>query len=152
GAFTIPYAVPAAGATEDELVLTLRLVTKENAPWAPAGHEIAFGQFILPAAPARIGAAKREAATGTITIGRESDALVVSGSGFRLVWDGRTGDRASYQWDGVELLASPVVPNFWRAVTDNDRGNGHPGRCAVWRTAGRQRELVRLDYGERGGF
>src|SRR5690606_23161232 len=41
GAFTIPYAVPAAGATEDELVLTLRLVTKENAPWAPAGHEIA---------------------------------------------------------------------------------------------------------------
>jgi beta-galactosidase len=35
----------------------------------------------------------------------------------------------------TELISSGPRPNFWRAPTDNDRGNGFPERCAPWKTA-----------------
>ena len=34
--------------------------------------------------------------------------------------------------DGHEWLYRAAKPVFWRAVTDNDRGNGFPFRSAVW--------------------
>lgn len=34
--------------------------------------------------------------------------------------------------DGHEWLYRTAKPVFWRAVTDNDRGNGFPFRSAVW--------------------
>lgn len=34
--------------------------------------------------------------------------------------------------DGHEWLYRAAKPVFWRAVTDNDRGNGFPFRAAVW--------------------
>jgi hypothetical protein len=42
---------------------------------------------------------------------------------------------------GQQLLSQGPVPNFWRAPTDNDRGNGMPGRCSTWRHAGRDRTV-----------
>ena len=37
--------------------------------------------------------------------------------------------------DGVELIEAGPRPHFWRAWTDNDRGNGMPTRCAAWKAA-----------------
>jgi beta-galactosidase len=37
----------------------------------------------------------------------------------------------------TELIHSPLRPDFWRAPTDNDRGNSMPTRCKVWRDAHR---------------
>jgi beta-galactosidase len=42
-------------------------------------------------------------------------------------------------------------PNFWRAPTDNDFGNGHPERTVVWKTAGRDAELKRMQVNEEAG-
>jgi len=36
---------------------------------------------------------------------------------------------------GRELLTAPLEPNFWRAPTDNDRGNHMPERQGVWQLA-----------------
>ena len=35
----------------------------------------------------------------------------------------------------TELISSGPKPNFWRAPTDNDRGNDFPERCAPWKVA-----------------
>lgn len=34
------------------------------------------------------------------------------------------------------IFDTPVVPNFWRAETDNDRGCHQSVRCACWKNAG----------------
>jgi beta-galactosidase len=36
-----------------------------------------------------------------------------------------TGHLASWVVDGREVLAGPIRPNYWRALTDNDRGFGN---------------------------
>lgn len=44
------------------------------------------------------------------------------------------------------MLQEALVPNFWRAYTDNDRGNRHPERTGIWRDAGEKRRLVRFSW------
>ncbi len=41
----------------------------------------------------------------------------------------------SYRYGGKELIDLPPRPNFWRAPTDNDKGNNMPGRYGVWKLA-----------------
>lgn len=42
------------------------------------------------------------------------------------------GGPVSLRIDGHEWLYRVAKPVFWRAVTDNDRGNGFPFRSAMW--------------------
>ena len=56
-----------------------------------------------------------------------------------------SGSISSYNVGGRELLTAPLEPNYWRAPTDNDRGNAHaatPGHLAARRhpSANHQRE------------
>lgn len=41
----------------------------------------------------------------------------------------------SYRYGGKEMIALPPRPNFWRALTDNDKGNNMAGRYGVWKLA-----------------
>jgi beta-galactosidase len=61
--------------------------------------------------------------------------VTVKGDGFTVRFDVDSGTIASLVADGVELIRSGPRPNFWRAPTDNDRGNGWPERCAPWKAA-----------------
>ena len=42
---------------------------------------------------------------------------------------------SSYKVDGTEYFSEGfgIQPNFWRAPTDNDYGNGMPKRLQVWK-------------------
>lgn len=42
------------------------------------------------------------------------------------------GTLRSLKLGDKELIAAPARPNFWRAPTDNDRGNKMQDRCAAW--------------------
>lgn len=56
-----------------------------------------------------------------------------------------TATGALYSWveGGQEMLAAPVVPCFYRAPTDNDRGgSGGTSYAARWKAAGLDRLIV----------
>ncbi|MDQ6421206.1 glycoside hydrolase family 2 TIM barrel-domain containing protein [Paenibacillus sp. LHD-117] len=86
------------------------------------------------------------AAPATLRVTREEGRLTVTGLSqpFSATFDETNGDLTSYSWSGKERLRSPLAPNFWRAYTDNDRGNKHHERCATWREAGKERKLLAL--------
>jgi len=44
--------------------------------------------------------------------------------------------------DSVQLLASPLEPNFWRPMTDNDYGANFHQDLASWKTAGAEAQLI----------
>ncbi|MBK8490374.1 MAG: hypothetical protein IPL49_05555 [Saprospirales bacterium] len=56
-----------------------------------------------------------------------------------LGFDVQTGLLSHYVIRGDTLINAPVTPNFWRAPNDNDFGNGHQTRTAVWKTASHDR-------------
>lgn len=124
---------PKAGS---EYHLNLDFLQGVDRAWAPADHIVAREQVALQwAAPA---APILPAAHGAVQVVRNEVAgrTTVSGATFAATFDDRTGRLASYVLDGRECLVSPLAPEFWRAPTDNDRGNKMPAKCAPWRTAG----------------
>lgn len=149
----IPYNCPQGSTADQEMVLTLSFVQREDADWAPQGHEVAFEQFILP----MLGAAEvveqpcPEEAAGPLGVQDTSEEWIITGDGFSLVFNKASGALTSYAVHGKQLLRSPLIPNFWRAMTDNDRGNRLHERSAVWRDAGERRVLRKLALQKRAG-
>lgn len=120
---------PAKDGAEYCLELSLRL--REKTAWAEAGYEIAFGQKVW-----RDGLAEQQVRprdTLCVEIGNLN--IGVSGENFSLLFSKLQGGLLSYQYKGAELLAAVPRPNFWRALTDNDRGNGLGRRYGVWKLA-----------------
>ncbi len=71
----------------------------------------------------------------------EDGQLVYSGDGFNLKFDTKKGVLLSYQFADKELIQEGLIPNFYRAPTDNDFGNKMDKRCRMWRNAGENRVL-----------
>lgn len=136
----------------DEFVLTISLQLKEDTLWASQGHEIAWEQFLLPVRQAwaltdLVTQAESAAAVSELSgvqIATTAESITLRGSHFSLQFDAATGNITSYQYEGSELFLTGPAPNFWRAYTDNDRGNKHHIRCAPWQEAGSGRTLQAL--------
>jgi beta-galactosidase len=116
-----------------EYFLEISLQLKNETAWAEAGHEVAWEQFALPAGtPAPV--LKPDNAPA-LHLEKGSKIITVSGTGFSAGFDAHTGLLVSLKNGSVEILDAPLRPDFWRAPTDNDRGNKMPKELAIWRKA-----------------
>jgi beta-galactosidase len=66
----------------------------------------------------------------------------ITGIGINIEFDTITGMITGYQFNGIQLIKRGIIPNFWRAPTDNDFGNKLYQRAKIWKRAGAKR-LVR---------
>ncbi|MFK4105450.1 glycoside hydrolase family 2 TIM barrel-domain containing protein [Streptomyces sp. NPDC019531] len=138
---TIPYKLPSTPAPGSEYFLQLSFTTKESTPWAKGGFEVAAQQLtvdagspaVTPVPLANVPALAYEDAYGQVT---------VTGKDFSVAVDRSSGTITSYKAHGTRLITSGPVPNFWRAPTDNDHGNGQHTRNQTWRDAGVNREVT----------
>lgn len=120
--------------SKSEVVVTVSVCLKEDTAYAKAGHEIAFGQRIVEATKEEESLETKsfQIAEGDVNVG-------ISGEGFEVIFARNLGRIVSMKYDGVEYIYQPnlsLMPNFWRASTDNDRGNGAQRRMAQWKLAG----------------
>ena len=114
-----------------EYTVTVSFHLKEEEVWAPAGHEIAFGQHVYQVqenASAETAAAKPQIIRSTHNIG-------VRGEHFEVMFSVLNGGLVSYKYAGKEMIEAIPKPNFWRAPTDNDCGNLMQMRYAQWKIA-----------------
>ena len=117
--------------------------TVEKSLWADKGHVVGRDQVVVPADP--------QSARLTGTVGREEvqleqteEAVFVKGADYTVRIGQASGAIESWKVKGVEQILSPLVPNFWRAPTDNDRGNRMAVRQAVWQHAAEHREVRKV--------
>jgi beta-galactosidase len=134
----LPPVRPAAGA---EVLLKVEYVLKRDEPFLPAGTVVAWDQFPLAVPVAPVAAIPRSVDAVLV---QDSARITVTGPRARVAFDRAHGTLVSLVWDGTELIRTAPEPNFWRAPTDNDFGNGMPRRLRVWRTAGPDRDFVRI--------
>ena len=79
------------------------------------------------------------------------ERLLISGDGFAAAIDRTSGELVSYQLDGVELLAGPVAPSFWKAPNDNQMRSRYMQQTQPWRSAAAGRKLVALETADAAG-
>ncbi|MFM9445971.1 glycoside hydrolase family 2 TIM barrel-domain containing protein [Streptomyces acidiscabies] len=137
---TIPVELPAKPAPGAEYFLQLAFTLKESTPWAKSGHEVARAQLPLDAASPAVTPVPLTAVPA-LTHAEDAAKVTVTGEDFTVVVDKASGLITSYTVDGRPLLVSAGTPNFWRAPTDNDKGNGQHTRNQTWRDAGARREV-----------
>jgi len=118
---------------------------KKDAPWASAGHEVAWEQFKVAQSLAQ--PAVKFAGLPPLKLARSDTAATVTGKNFTVGIDTAQGLITSLKYKDTELIHQPLRPHFWRAPTDNDRGNGMPNRCGIWRNAHRNWQVqgVKVD-------
>ncbi len=105
----------------------------------PAGHEVAYEQFKLPLSSPGI----TFTPIGKLTTVKSAGKVLIKGADFTVGFDLIKGAINSLVFNGKEMLneGKGPEPDFWRAPTDNDFGNGLDNRCHVWRKAGENRKL-----------
>ncbi|NEA98195.1 glycoside hydrolase family 2 TIM barrel-domain containing protein [Streptomyces sp. SID13726] len=138
---TVPYKLPGTPAPGTEYFLQLSFTTRESTPWAKSGFEVAKQQLVVdagspavtPVPLAKVPALAYEDTSGHVT---------VRGKDFSVTVDRGSGTITSYKAHGTRLITSGPVPNFWRAPTDNDHGNGQHTRNQTWRDAGTGRKVT----------
>jgi beta-galactosidase len=116
----IPTAAARPGV---ERWLNLRFTLKQDMPWGRRGHVVGWEQFPLSEA-GRQPATSPESSRPPVPL-QIVDSAGMSrfiGRDFALVFDRLNGVIGSYVHKGVTLLDRGPVPDFWRAVTDNDIG------------------------------
>ncbi len=111
----LPYTIPEK--VTDGAFLYITMDTKTAAAWCPAGHNIAWAQFPLPALiepkavqtpdPIHLSATRRYY---TVCQGQNTYQI-----------DAATGMLSSVKISGREVLTRPADILLWRAMTDNDK-------------------------------
>ncbi|MPQ46170.1 DUF4981 domain-containing protein [Marinifilum sp. N1E240] len=114
----------------------------QEEPLVPKGHRIAWEQFQLPIHKPIVASEANQLAK--LKMKENQKEISIEGKEFKLTISKMNGSINSYSFDGTELIEKGLEPFFWRAVTDNDLGNGTPARCKVWKDAGEKRKMISI--------
>lgn len=113
--------------SEKEVVLTVSAVLKNDEFWAEAGYEVGFGQAVIKGnfKEEKTLKSQLKVVYGDVNIGIHGDA-------FKVIFSKQEGGIVSLRYAGKEFITRVPKPYYWRATTDNDRGNKHEFRCIQW--------------------
>ncbi|MBV6654688.1 MAG: DUF4981 domain-containing protein, partial [Mameliella sp.] len=118
--------------------------------WAPAGHEVATAQFLLPGAEDK---RTFDLPKGSLDLEETDTEVKVSGAGFTAVIDKTSGALTQYLVGKTNWLEAPLQPNYWRAPTDNDRRGWKIYRDAgIWKTAAADAVIQGVRVQETSGY
>lgn len=138
GEIVVPYDLKPEPGKEYFIIFSAK--TQNPTDLIPAGHEVAYEQFKLPVSLPGVTVARGQ----KLTITKGAGVVKINGAGFTVAFDLEKGGINSLVLNGKEMLneGKGPEPDFWRAPTDNDFGNGLDKRCHVWRKAGADRKLT----------
>jgi beta-galactosidase len=105
-----------------EFVLRTRFRLRHPTPWADAGYEIAWNEFVPPWN--KTVKAEPPDNLPAVELAPSDSETIVQSSRFEAKFDKQRGNLVSWKVDGEPLLTAPLVANFWRALTDNDMLGG----------------------------
>lgn len=129
----------------NEYFLNVSIRLKQATSWAPAGHDVASGQF-----PVKLTSLEPQLlAMNRIPVLKATSSatsITVRGKDFAVVFDKKMGTLSQWFFRGINILTKGqtatdsmgrgLQPGFWRVPTDNDEGGGVSSFAARWRKAG----------------
>lgn len=121
-----------------EIGIIVSFHLKKATDYAPAGHEVAFGQYTYMTECQSAGCDENQDKTSKayeVIMGIQNGG--VRGKDFHVMITPGQGGITSYKYKGYEYILNSFLPmpNFWRAPVDNDKGSVMPQRYAQWKIA-----------------
>lgn len=134
---TAAFTLPVASDYDATATLNVYLRLNKDMPWAKAGYEIGFAQFMLCEKAEPLPAGEKAPLTAEET---RTDIYISCGK-IRYHFDKVLGVVRQITVNGEDTLAGPMHMNLWRAATYNSRG-----LLDVWKRA-RYDKAIQKTYG-----
>ncbi len=122
-----------------EYMLTVSFALPAETRWAAKGHCIAWDQMTVKVVPTADSV--RPTGSGVLELITQDAQFVVEGKDFRVAVNRQTGAIDSYRAGDLDLLAAPLVPNFWKVPNDNQYRSSYIRDVAPWREAAADRQV-----------
>lgn len=109
--------------TEYHIIISFRL--KSASLWAEEDYELAFDQFQLPKLSNTSGDELPESNSNqadALNVTEAKNIITIQNDKISINIGTLNGGIESLNYGYGELINSPLVPNYWRALTDNDKG------------------------------
>lgn len=153
--YALPVTMSDYLCEQGELYLYIAYTYKENQYFAKAGYECGFSQFKLPNCKmislhdgpdtpmAELASIEPFVSDYPFIIVEESDDnYLVTGTNYNATLNKESGFIDSYKVEEHEFLQQPLIPNFFRATTDNDLGNKLHIRAEIWKDMAEKMSLL----------
>ncbi len=142
-------AMPEMPATDGvEYLLNVYAYTRNGSEVIPQNHEVAREQFKLGEGKFFV---KAQPKGNAPSVKNEKDRITLSAAGVEVSINKGSGLIGGYKTGDNWYFNQKPAPNFWRAPTDNDFGNGMQTKCNIWRTAGNNYSTKKVEVKEEGG-
>ncbi len=116
----IPFQTPVLQ-PNGEYHLMIKFILTEDTIWAKKEHVVAWDQFEIPFnVPKGVDLTLKE--MEQISVDDLDNCYVAKGRNFKIIIGKITGAIEHYSYNDRDLITTPLLPNFWRAFTDNDLG------------------------------
>ncbi len=135
--------------TPSEYFVNLTVETKQPEVLVPANFEIASEQFQIPT---NVTDRKFNTTGPTLSLKEQGNTIEVSSTKLNFIFDKKAGVVTSYKVNGQEYFKDGfgIQPNFWRAPTDNDYGNGAPKRLQIWKESSKNFNVIEANAKQEG--
>ena len=131
----IPYELPSDAKEGEEYFLNVKFVLKADTSWGKKGDTVAEEQFDLNF--------EKEAADhsldtesmkvfGDSALNETEKEVTVKQDNWSVTFNKENGSLSSFKVNGKELIKEELLPNYWRAYTDNDKKESVDGN---WKKA-----------------
>jgi beta-galactosidase len=114
----IPFKVPNLE-PNSEYHLMIKAILAKNTLWAEKNHIIAWEQFLIPYKVSQSSYIDLNS-TKELKLNESEAYVVIEGRDFNLTISKKSGGLQSFKFRNKELISKPLVPNFWRILTDTD--------------------------------
>lgn len=121
-----------------EWLLRVRFDLAAANAWHPVGYPVAWDEFPLPWGKRQLPDPSTESGDVSALVDSqvEDGRVMVTGSDFTATVNTETGMLDSWRIGAHTQLVSPMQLDFWRPMTNNDRGAKFPAKLSPWREAG----------------
>ena len=155
---TVPFQKPEELKPGAEYWLKITFALADDTLWANRGHVVAWDQFKLPFDVPEVPTADVNTMP-KLDIKETQGDISVAGKNFTLTICNKSywfrnleGAITSFKFGDKEMVATPLIPNFWRVPLDNDfelqwdpyfvtAVGGMPRRQDMWQRAGQYRSV-----------
>ncbi|WP_052444383.1 glycoside hydrolase family 2 TIM barrel-domain containing protein [Flammeovirga sp. OC4] len=126
-----------------EYWLRLTLHETKDRKWCKKGYEIAHEHLQLQSVDVYQHVSKSKSA---LEAQKADHGITFSGKNFKIQFDAETGHLKTYKKEGIDVLVTPLKPNFWRPLTDNDsRFRKFQYKMKVWKEASNKMETEKVE-------
>ncbi|HCW52912.1 MAG TPA: beta-galactosidase, partial [Clostridium sp.] len=127
----IPFNDVMKNYTENgEYIFNVSMRLKDDTLYAEKGFELSYGQYVFEQNSIKENA--EESHDSKIKIVHGDVNVAVHGRDFKVIFSKQEGGIVSLRYCDTEYITSVPKTYYYRAETDNDRGNKYGFRCSQW--------------------